>query len=163
MTATPIIFAKGAAWADPLSKSHWTPSTGGSSFLHLCKSTRQNFCVLGLCAASFIFFWMSDTCWEGRCFPGFSLRPVLLFLPNLQDKDILYLFSIQFSSFSCFSSLSKIWHSAVFGAGEIILLFASRSILFSIKRNFSAFWQMRKLLYYREKKNAFHNGGKQKL
>lgn len=77
--------------------------------------------------------------------PAFPLRQILLFLSKLHDKDVLYLFSIQFSPFSCFSSLSKIWHFEVFWAGEVKLLFARESILFSIKRNLSAFWQTTKL------------------
>lgn len=128
-----------------IASPHRTPSTGCSFFLPLTQVdfTRQQ---QGL----FLFFPIkSDAFGERRwgffssCFP---FKTNSSFSSNLHDKDVLYFFSIQFSPFSCFSSLSKIRHFEVFWAGEVKLLFASESILFSIKRNFSTFWKTTKLL-----------------
>lgn len=78
--------------------------------------------------------------------PALPLRQICLCLSTFLNKDVLYLSSIQFSSFSCFSPLIKIRHFEVFWAGELKLRFARESILFSTKRSFSAFWQTGKLL-----------------
>lgn len=64
---------------------------------------------------------------------AFTLRQIIPFVSNLHCKDVLYFFSIQFSPFSCFSSISKIWHFEVFWAREVKLLFDREPNLFSSK------------------------------